>query len=51
MIECSLFVYGDGLRYVRAVRSSEGWNGVNQRFATPPSTRAQILEPAATPKP
>ena len=42
----ALFVYGDGLRFIRAVRASQGWEGVDASFRAPPRTREQILDPA-----
>lgn len=40
-----LFVYGDGLKFIQAVRADGGWAAVDAVFQDPPQSTALILNP------
>lgn len=50
-----VFQYGDGLRFVRALRERGGWAAVNRAWGRPPRSSAEIFHPerhpAADPEP
>lgn len=40
-----MFLYGEGLRFVRALREAGGWERVSRAFQEPPTATAQIYHP------
>lgn len=40
------FLYGQGARYVQALKEKGGWKSVDFRYKFPPSTTAEILHPS-----
>ncbi|MEM8931763.1 MAG: insulinase family protein [Acidobacteriota bacterium] len=44
-----IFQYGDGLRFVRALRDRGGWAAVDEAWRQPPKTTAEILHPERYP--
>jgi len=40
-----IFHYGDGLRFVRALRDAGGWDGVSEAFQDPPRTTGEVYHP------
>ena len=41
----NIFLYGEGLKFVRAIREVGGWEAVDQAFRDPPQSTALILNP------
>ncbi|MEM1205290.1 MAG: insulinase family protein [Acidobacteriota bacterium] len=46
-----IFHYGAGLRFVRARRTADGWDGVSALYRRPPNSTAEILHPELYPRP
>ncbi|MEO1791709.1 MAG: hypothetical protein AAFR25_05745 [Cyanobacteria bacterium J06629_19] len=42
----NIFLYGEGLRFIQAIRDEGGWAAVDQAFQDPPQSTALILNPA-----
>jgi uncharacterized iron-regulated protein len=43
------FLYGQGARYVKALKERGGWESVNARYKFPPQATADILHPEGAP--
>ncbi|MGD1863069.1 MAG: hypothetical protein ACFB0D_00805 [Phormidesmis sp.] len=41
----NIFLYGEGLRFIQAIRDEGGWEAVSQAFQDPPQSTALILNP------